>query len=284
MPFLQFSEDWLTQWKSCKILRNCTKYRKSSPEQTHQKSTCFQYFTNKFRGFLTDTNYVDTHCRSFIVNSQMAVEHLAKTMLKRHKVSPKNTHNMTRLTMQMHAQRPDDVAEGDWTALTVRIESLNGDSCLDHQAGYQKIPLTAEKIRHATTRLSQTFLLPVDEAESALHPHDVPATMGLSVACLGDAFHQASLAKEGRTIHANIQSLQSHATHVGTLDDTPKIAKCPPNPAAKSFLIQLRPLEAVISFPITKRVAALESTEDQDSHNPFEVDISTTKPSSPFDP
>ena len=59
MPFLPFSEDWLIQWKSCKILRNCTKYWKSLPGQTHQKSTYFQHFTSEFRGFLADTNYIN---------------------------------------------------------------------------------------------------------------------------------------------------------------------------------------------------------------------------------
>ncbi len=151
----------------------------------------------------------EAYCRSFVNSSREAAEHLVKTMLKRRKVPPARTHDVERLAAQMRDLRPDNVTKGAWTALAARIESLNGDSHCDHQAGYGDYQLTAEDITRAATRLSGTFRLLVDEVESALHPHDAPAAMGLFDACLGDDRHQFALAKAGRAIHTTIQSLQA---------------------------------------------------------------------------
>jgi len=227
-------------------------------------------------------DYAEAYCRSFVDSSQMAAEHLVKTMLKRRKVPPARIHNIERLAAQMHGHRPDDVAEGAWTALATRIESLNGDSHRDHQAGYGDFRLTADDITRAATRLSETFRLLVDEVESALHPHDAPATMGLFNACLGDDSHQTSLEKTGRSILTNIQSLQAHATRVMARVDTPKTAEYPLDPAVKSFLSHGHSVEQLISDVLTQRVADLTSTERRDVRNPFEMDTATPTPS-PFD-
>ena len=69
-------------------------------------------------------DYAESYCRLFVDGSQMAAEHLVKTMLKRRKVPPQNTHDMTGLVAQIRAQCPDDVAERDWTALADRIAAL----------------------------------------------------------------------------------------------------------------------------------------------------------------
>ena len=74
----------------------------------------------------------------------------------------------------------------------------------DHQADYSDYRLTAENITRSATRLSETFLLLVDEVESALYPPAVLAPMGLSADCLGDVQRQSALVKAGRVIHANI--------------------------------------------------------------------------------
>ncbi len=228
-------------------------------------------------------DFIDTHCRSFVVHSQESAEHLVKTMLKRRRVPPARTHDLERLAAQMRDHRPDDVAGHDWSALADRITTLNGDSSRDHQAGYGDYRLTAEDITHAAARLSKTFRLLVDEVESALYPHDAPATMGLGTACLGDDPHQFALAKAGRAIHANIQSLQANATGVMARADTPKTAEYPPDPGVKSFLAHCQPLETMISPPITDRVAARGFAADPDNRNPFALDTDTPIPS-PFDP
>ncbi|MCY4306080.1 MAG: nucleotidyltransferase domain-containing protein, partial [Aestuariivita sp.] len=174
-------------------------------------------------------DYVGVQCRSFINNSQMAAEHLVKIMLKRRKVTPARTHNIERLAHQMQSQRPEDVSKSDWSALAARIESLNGDSHRDHQAGYGEFELSTEDITRSATRVSKTFLLLVDEVESALYPRDVLSAMGVSASFTGDDKYQFALAKAAGRILTIIQSLQSYATHVLAMDDTPKTAEYPLN-------------------------------------------------------
>ena len=203
----------------------------------------------------------EVYCRSFVNSSQEAAEHLVKTMLKRRKVPPARIHDIERLVTQMRAQCPDDVTEGAWTALAVRIESLNGDSHRDHQAGYGDYRLTAEDITRSANRLSTALRLLVDEVESAIYPHDAPATMGLFAECLGDDRHLSALAKAGRAIHTTIDSLQAHATRVIALTDTPKTADDPPDPGVKSFLAQCQPVGQLIAPVLIERVSALASTD-----------------------
>ena len=226
---------------------------------------------------------VENYCGFFIENSQMAAEHLVKVMLKRRKVTPTHTHNIERLAHQMRSQRPEDVSKNDWSALAARIEPLNGDSHRDHQAGYGEFELSTENITRSVTRVSKTFLLLVDEVESALYPRDVPATMGVSASFIGDDSYQFALAKAAGRILTIIQSLQSYATHVLAMDDTPKTAEYPLNSAVESFLSLLSPIETIISLKMTTRLAALISREGHDDTNPFEVDVSTTETPSPFD-
>ncbi|MCY4306180.1 MAG: nucleotidyltransferase domain-containing protein [Aestuariivita sp.] len=206
----------------------------------------------------------EAYCRSFVESSQMAAEYLVKTMLKRRKVLLAQIHNIERLAAQMRAQRPDEVTERDWTSLASRMAALNGHSHRDHQAGYGDYRLTAEDITRSATRLSTTFLLLVDEVESALHPQAVLTTMGLSAECLGNGQHQSALAKAGRAIHATIQSLQSHATRMMALADTPKTADDPPDPAVASFLAHCQPVKQLISPHMIERVVALTSTDGRE--------------------
>ncbi|MCY4150865.1 MAG: hypothetical protein OXE94_01340 [Aestuariivita sp.] len=109
--------------------------------------------------------------------------------------------------------------------------------------------------------MSKTFLLLVDELESALHPQAVLATMGLFAECLGDDRHLSALAKAGRAIHANTQSLQAHATRVMALADMAKTADDPPDPGVKSFLAQCQPVGQLIAPVLIERVSALASTD-----------------------
>ena len=70
MPFLQFSEDWLIQWKSCKILRNCAKHRKSSSEQTRQKSKFFKILPVNLgffnRHYILIASYLNSYKYSYL--------------------------------------------------------------------------------------------------------------------------------------------------------------------------------------------------------------------------
>ncbi|MCY4304124.1 MAG: nucleotidyltransferase domain-containing protein [Aestuariivita sp.] len=226
---------------------------------------------------------VEADCRSFVDSSQMATEHLVKTMLKRRKVPPARTHNIERLAAQMRAHRPDDVDPCDWIALAASIESLNGDSHRDHQADYGDYRPTVEDITRSATRVSETFLLLVDEVESALHPHDVPATMGLSVKCLGDDPHQALMRTNADDVLARCHQIVKMACDVYELAETPKTFRTEPIEAVRSFFTLVRPVERIIAAQMTARLASLTSREGNDSHNSFEVDMSTTKTPSPFE-
>ncbi|MCY4287244.1 MAG: nucleotidyltransferase domain-containing protein [Aestuariivita sp.] len=226
---------------------------------------------------------VEAYCRSFVESSQMAAEHLVKTMLKRRKVPPVRTHDMERLAAQMRDQRPDNVTERDWTALTARIESLNEDSHRDHQAGYGDYQLTAKDITRAAARLSETFRLLVDEVESALHPKAVQSTMGLSNDCLGDDSHQELSRANGQDVLVNCHRMMEKGDTVWNRTNASKTTRTTPSEPVRSFLALIHPLEDMISPPITERIAALASTADHDVRNPFEVDISTTTTPSAFD-
>ncbi len=216
----------------------------------------------------------EAYCRSFVNSSREAAEHLVKTMLKRRKVPPARTHDVERLAAQMRDLRPDNVTKGAWTALAARIESLNGDSHCDHQAGYGDYQLTAEDITRAATRLSGTFRLLVDEVESALHPHDAPAAMGLFDACLGDDSHQEILRAHGQDVLVNCQQMMEKGYAVWNRTNASKTARTTPSEPVRSFLALIHPLEDMISASITERIAALASTADHDGRNPFEVDRS----------
>ncbi|MCY4303430.1 MAG: nucleotidyltransferase domain-containing protein [Aestuariivita sp.] len=228
-------------------------------------------------------NHAGTHCGFFVDNSQMAAEYLVKTILQRRKVTPARTHNIVRLATQMRTQRPNDVAKSDWTALAARIESLNGHSHRDHQAGYGEFELTLEDITCSATRVSKTFLLLVDEVESALYPHDVLAPMGLSAACLGDDPYQALMRANAGDVLAVCARIVNKAGTVHDMVDTPKTFRKQPIEAIRSFLSLLSPIETIISTQMTTRLAALTSKETCSGSHPFEIDVSTTKTPSPFE-
>ena len=204
--------------------------------------------------------YAEACCRSFVDSSQMAAEHLVKTILKRRKVPPARTHDIEQLAAQMQSQRPDDVAERDWTSLVLRISALNGDSPRDHQAGYGDYRLTKEDITRSAKRLSQTFILLVDEVESALYSYDVLATMGLSAACLGDDSHQALMCTNAYDVLSGCHRMVNTACAVYDLADTSKTFRIEPVEAVRSFLTLVRPLERIISPQMTARLASLMST------------------------
>ncbi|MCY4203418.1 MAG: nucleotidyltransferase domain-containing protein [Aestuariivita sp.] len=203
----------------------------------------------------------EAYCRSFVNSAQEAAEHLVKTILKRRKVPPARTHDIERLAAQMRAKRPDDVAERDWSALTARINALNGDAHRDHQAGYGDFRLAAEDITRSANRLSAALRLLVDEVESALQPQAVQSTMGLSNDCLGDDSHQALMRTNAYDVLAGCHRIVNTALAVHDRADTPKTFRIEPVEAVPSFLTLVGPVERIFAAQMTARLASLTSTK-----------------------
>jgi len=105
----------------------------------------------------------------------------------------------------------------------------------------------------------------------------------LSAACLGHEQNQSALAKAGRAIHPKVETLQAFASRVVALPDTPKTEDDPPDPAVVSFLVDCAPVEQLTAAALNERVTSLTLTDGAGSRNPFEMDMSPTKPQSPFD-
>ncbi|MCY4306427.1 MAG: nucleotidyltransferase domain-containing protein [Aestuariivita sp.] len=215
---------------------------------------------NEIKRYKQSVTYdlAETNCRAFIVHSQDAAEFLVKTFLKRRKVPPKNTHNIAHLAQIMRSHRPEDVNLSDWKALADRVGSLNGSTIKDHQAGYfQTYILTEEDIRRAADRLSKTFILLIDEVESALHPHIDREAIGLSESRLGDERHQDLLKKGAEQFPNQFQSLLESANTVFMLPDTSKTSLYTPVEDLITFLPHMTPFEQVFSRHFNGRTAKM---------------------------
>ena len=229
------------------------------------------------------TDYVscDTNCLTFIVQSQMAAEHLVKAIMTRRKVPPQKTHDISQLAQHMRNHPLAHISGSDWSALTERVQALNGTTHMDHQAGYDTYIMTPEAILQATDRLVNTIPFLVDEIGSALHPARSAAAMGLSQACWGTAAHQAALRREAHGLLLECHLLVKTADAVFGAPDTLKPAAAPSRAAVASFLSHLPPLEQLCCDELPQMLRQIKKEKDSPPTHPFEMD--TTTPPSPFD-
>ena len=219
-----------------------------------------------------------TDCGEFIVQSQMAAEHLVKTLMTRRKVPPEKSHDIHQLAQTMRDHPLADVPDPDWQALTERVRSLNGETHMDHQAGYGTYLITSEALTHATIRLVKTIRFLIDEIGSGIHPARYGISMALSKACWGTSEHQAVLRKEARGLLPDCHRLVERAAAVFGAPDTPKPDMSELSPPVILFLSYVEPLERVCRDEVPKMLAEITQTKDEDGppSNPFEID--TSKP------
>ncbi len=208
----------------------------------------------------TDYDAATMRCQSFIVHSQHAAEFLVKTILKRRKIPPKHTHDLTRLAQTMRSSGPDDIDASKWRSLSNRVESLDGFTFLDHQAEYHGALIEVATVERAAQRLALTLSLLIDEVDSALDPQAAAAVMGLSAACLGDASHQAQLKLLAQTFPQKIRAVITSARAVFALPNIPKKAFYPPVPAVESYLTYIGAFEQAIYGAITDWVTKKYAT------------------------
>ena len=229
----------------------------------------------------TDYDSCETECGAFIVQSQMAAEHLVKTLMTRRKVPPEKSHDIHQLAQTMRDHPLADVPDSDWQALTERVRSLNGETHTDHQAGYGTYLITSEALTHATVRLVKTIRFLIDEIGSGIHPARYGISMALSKACWGTSEHQAVLKKGAQRRLTDCHRLVQRAAAVFDAPDTPKPDAASSSSSVVSFLRYVAPLERVCRDEVPKMLAAITQTKDEDGSpsNSFEMD---TLPS-PFD-
>ncbi|MCY4150713.1 MAG: nucleotidyltransferase domain-containing protein [Aestuariivita sp.] len=208
----------------------------------------------------TDYDAATMRCQSFIVHSQDAAEFLVKAMLKRRKIPPKHTHDLTRLVQTMRSSVPDDIDASLWSALSNRIELLDGFTFLDHQAEYRSASIEVAAVERAAQRLARTLGLFIDEVDSALDPSAVAEVMGLSATCLGDAAHQTQLKTLAQTFPQKIRAFVASAQTVFALPNAPKKAFYPPDPAAESYLTHIGAFEQAIYGAVTDWAATRHAT------------------------
>ena len=229
----------------------------------------------------TEYDFCDINCRIFIVELQMAAEQLVKTLMTRRKVPPEKSHDIHQLTQRMRDHPLADVPDSDWQALTERVRSLNGETHMDHQAGYGIYLITSEALTHATNRLVNTIRFLVDEIGSGIHPARYGVSMALSEACWGTDEHRAALKTEGQRLLKECHRLLETASRVFDAPDTSKPDATSSFSSVVSFLSYVAPLECVCRDEVPKMFAQITKDEDGPLSNLFEMD--TSKPSSLFD-
>ena len=227
----------------------------------------------QLRAYKQETRYIDcdTNCGNFIVHSQMAAEHLVKTLMTRRKVPPHKTHDMSELVKRMRDHPLADVPDSHWQALIARVHSLNGATQQDHQAGYGFFIITPDALPRATNRLVNTIPFLIDDIGSALHPEQYAASMCLSKACWGTPDHQAELKTHAQDMLSQCDRLVETAATVFDAPNTPKTDIAWSSPPVVSFLSDVAPLERVWRDEVPKMLAAITKGEGLSS-NPFEMD------------
>ena len=233
----------------------------------------------------THYDQCDINCRTFIVQSQMAAEHLVKAIMTRRKVPPQKTHDISQLAQHMRNHPLAHVPDSDWSALTERVHALNDTTQTDHQAGYGTYTMTPEALTHATNRLVNTIPFLVDEIGSALHPARSAAAMGLSQACWGTDVHQTAIKTVAQGLLLECDELVATAT---AAFDATDLSKTPPDWVSASvvaFLRHVAPLEQLCRVELPQMLRQIRMEDDgspsDPSSNPFEMD--TTRPPSSFD-
>ena len=237
----------------------------------------------QIRAYKQETCYIDcdTDCGHFIVHSQMAAEHLAKTLMTRRKVPSLKSHDVGSLAEHMRNHPLADVPDSDWQALTARVLSLNGATHMDHQAGYGTFIITPDALSHATNRLVNTIPFLVDEIGSVLKPSRYGASMGLSQVCLGMPDHEAGMKTHAHDLLSQCARMIETATAVFDTTNTSKTDVSWSSPPVVSFLSHLPPLEQLCRVELPQMLRQIRKEDDGPSSNPFEMD--TSQLPSPFD-